>query len=52
MKFLLDNKMINKNSVNVKTGAGVLNLEIDDKSIVTVNMGRPSFFSKDFPKNV
>jgi diaminopimelate epimerase len=51
MKYLLDEKLTSSTNVDVETGAGILNLDIDEENIVTVDMGRPYLEHKDFPVN-
>jgi diaminopimelate epimerase len=51
MKYLLDEKLTDSKNVDVETGAWILNLDIDEKNIVTVDMGRPYLEHKDFPVN-
>jgi len=51
MKYLLDEKLTTSKNVDVETGAGILNLEIDEKNIVTVDMWKPMLEHKDFPQN-
>ncbi len=43
MKYLLDEKLTSKTNVDVETWAGILNLDIDEYNIVTVDMGKPVF---------
>jgi len=41
MKYLIDEKLTASKNVDVETGAGILNLDIDDENIVTVDMWSP-----------
>lgn len=40
-KFVRDKKLTGKNLIRVETRAGIIELTIDDKNLVTVNMGEP-----------
>jgi diaminopimelate epimerase len=51
MKYLLDEKLTDSKNVDVETGAWILNLDIDEKNIVTVDMWKPYLKHKDFPVN-
>jgi diaminopimelate epimerase len=41
MKYLIDEKLTSSTNVDVETGAGILNLDIDENNVVTVDMGKP-----------
>jgi len=51
MKYLLDEKLTTLKNVDVETGAGILNLDIDENNIVTVDMWSAHLEHKDFPVN-
>ena len=46
MKYLIDKKLTSFTNVDVETGAGILNLDIDKENIVTVDMWKPDIFEK------
>ncbi len=51
MKYLFDKKLSSEKNIDVETGAGILKLDIDENSIITVDMWKPKLVHKDFPIN-
>lgn len=50
-KFFLEQTGKNSNEVSLETRAGIKNIKINEDNTYSVNMGKPSFESPDFPIN-
>ncbi|MCG8673735.1 MAG: diaminopimelate epimerase [Pseudomonadales bacterium] len=50
-RFVLDQKLSDKNPIVVKTNSGVISLAVKDNGEVTVDMGAPIFEPADIPLN-